>query len=139
MFSRPPEVRRTVHGVASGCVLARTSCDSPAAISPSRKPSSRARPCARRKVSHRHDAHVAGAASLVASLRGASRLERRRWAAGEPYDDDDDDDGDGDDDDDDDDGEDDGEDDYDYSGGLMARSLRATVVWGDEASERTGS
>jgi hypothetical protein len=75
----------------------------------------------------------------VASLRGASRLERRRWAAGEPYDDDDDDDGDGDDDDDDDDGEDDGEDDYDYSGGLMARSLRATVVWGDEASERTGS
>jgi len=67
----------------------------------------------------------------VASLRGASRLERRRWAAGEPYDDDDDDDG-GDDDDDDD----DGEDDYDYSGGLMARSLRATVVWGDEASER---
>jgi len=47
---------------------------------------------ARGKVSHRHDVHVEGVASLVASLRGASRLERRRWAAGDPYDDDDDDD-----------------------------------------------
>lgn len=47
---------------------------------------------ARGKVSHRHGAHVEGVASLVASLRGASRLERRRWAAGDPYDDDDDDD-----------------------------------------------
>ena len=53
------------------------------------------------EVSHRHDAHVEGVASLVASLRGASRLERRRWAAGDPYDDDDDD---------------DDYDDYDYSG-----------------------
>jgi len=62
------------------------------------------------EVSHRYDAHVEGVASLVASLRGASRLERRRWAAGDPYDDDDDDDDDDHDDDDDD------YDDCDYSG-----------------------
>lgn len=59
--------------------------------------------------SHTDATLTSRAVSLVASLRGASRLKRRRWAAGEPYDDDDDD---------------------DYSGGLMARSLCATVIGG---------